>query len=624
MEQCDRPAEGQSRILIVEDEVILSKDLERRLKAQGYEVVGKTDLGEEAVRIAEQTKPDLVLMDIKLSDEMDGIDAARLIRQRLDTAIVYLTGYSDRSDLFDRAKATDPYAYLSKPVSSLQLARTIEMALYKHQMERELRENRELLDLLINALPVAVVYVNADGVYEFTNEIHKRWWGGAGEQVRGRTVEEVLGHDQYGETVREHIKQALSDREVSYETTVAFKDGITRNVRVHYVPHAGSDGNIKGFVGLIADVTQARMVEEDLRVHQIELEAQNEDLRRAQAEMESLKDKYLDLYDFAPNGYVTIGEDGLVREANLTVCRLLGVERDSIISRRFSRYICEDNQDAYYFFWQKLHETRAKETCEVRLRSKDNGEFYSRLEGVCAYDAEGQVMGCRVSISDISDLKLARDARQEANEGLAKALREKDVLLREIHHRVKNNLAVMNSLLSLQAGFATDRVHRKMFTDAQTRIRSMALAHDLLYRSERLADIRSDEYIGNLLDYLIASISNVGKVVEIKKELEDLSFSLDTTIPVGFLITELVSNSLKHAFPDRNEGEIRVSLRSVGEQEFELMVKDDGVGIPEHVDLEDPQSLGLELVNTFVEQLKGQIEIVRHAGTEVRTRFKNR
>jgi len=152
----------------------------------------------------------------------------------------------------------------------------------------------------------------------------------------------------------------------------------------------------------------------------------------------------------------------------------------------------------------------------------------------------------------------------------------------------------------------------------------MALAHELLYRSERLADIRSDEYIGNLLDYLIASISNVGKVVEIKKELEDLSFSLDTTIPVGFLITELVSNSLKHAFPDRNEGEIRVSLRSVGEQEFELTVKDDGVGIPEDVDLEDPKSLGLELVNTFVEQLKGQIEIVRHAGTEVRIRFKNR
>ncbi len=624
MEQCDRPVEAQSRILVVEDEIILSKDLERRLKAQGYEVVGKTDSGEEAVRIAEETKPDLVLMDIKLSDEMDGIDAARRIRDQLDTAIVYLTGYSERSDLFDRAKATEPYAFVSKPISSLDLARTIAMALYKHQMERELRDVCDLLDLVINALPVAVVYVNADGVFEFNNEIHKRWWGGAGEDVRGRTIEEVIGQNQYGETVREHIKQALSGREVSYENTVTFKDGVTRNVRVHYVPHTGSEGNIKGFVGLITDITQARMVEEDLRTHQIELETQNEDLRRAQSETESLKDKYLDLYDFAPNGYVTIGEDGLVREANLTACRLLGVERDSIINQRFSDYICEDSQDAYYFFWQTLHETLSKETCEIRLRSKDGGEFYSRLEGVPQYDAEGQVTGCRVSISDISDLKLAREARQEANEGLAKALREKDVLLREIHHRVKNNLAVMNSLLSLQAGFATDRVHRKMFTDAQTRIRSMALAHDLLYRSERLADIRSDEYIGNLLDYLIASISNVGKVVEIKKELEDLSFSLDTTIPVGFLITELVSNSLKHAFPDRNEGEITVSLRSTGEEEFELMVKDDGVGIPEDVDLKDPQSLGLELVNTFVEQLKGQMEVVRDAGTEARIRFKKR
>ncbi len=193
--------EGQSRILIVEDEILLSKEMERHLKALGYRVVGRTGSGEEAVEIAKETKPDLVLMDIKLNDAMDGIEAARLIQRQVDTATVYLTGYSDRSDLFDRAKVTEPYAYLSKPISPLELVRTVETALYKHGMKRELRESRDLPDLVINALPVGVVYVNTDEVLQFVNKTYEGWCGLPDESVKGRSIEEVLGVDYRG-TIR--------------------------------------------------------------------------------------------------------------------------------------------------------------------------------------------------------------------------------------------------------------------------------------------------------------------------------------------------------------------------------------------------------------------------------------
>jgi two-component system, response regulator PdtaR len=125
-----------SRILIVEDERLLSKDLARSLDNLGYEIAGMFTTGEEALQAAGTTKPDLILMDIKLAGELDGIETARLIREHHDTAIVYLTGYSEKTDLFERAKATEPYGYLGKPLSHMDLHRTVEMALYKHEMER--------------------------------------------------------------------------------------------------------------------------------------------------------------------------------------------------------------------------------------------------------------------------------------------------------------------------------------------------------------------------------------------------------------------------------------------------------------------------------------------------------
>jgi two-component sensor histidine kinase len=214
--------------------------------------------------------------------------------------------------------------------------------------------------------------------------------------------------------------------------------------------------------------------------------------------------------------------------------------------------------------------------------------------------------------------------RKEAEQQLKISLSEKGILLREIHHRVKNNLAVIVSLLRIQSRYIPDEASREMFEDSQNRIRSMALAHELLYLSEKLVDITVREYLGRLLDHLFVSSKVIGMPISITQEIEEVSFGLDTGIPVGFIVTELISNCLKHAFPDGGEGNIRISLRSIDEKEFELVVRDNGLGIPEDVDLKNPKSLGLVLVGMFVEQLKGKVEIVRQEGTEVRIRFKGK
>lgn len=230
--------------------------------------------------------------------------------------------------------------------------------------------------------------------------------------------------------------------------------------------------------------------------------------------------------------------------------------------------------------------------------------------------AENKIVGVRGVGLDITDRKKAEDQ-------IRGSLSEKEVLLREIHHRVKNNLAVIISLLAMRSHYAADEATQVAFQECQDRIYSMALAHETLYRSENLAELSASQYVETLLDHLDSSIGNVGKAIAFKKDVKNVSFDLDTAIPLGFILTELVSNGFKHAFPDRWEGEIRISLEPIGDKEFELIVADNGVGMPEHVDLGNPQSLGLELVRLFIDQLRGEVDIARENGTEVRIRFKD-
>jgi two-component system, cell cycle sensor histidine kinase and response regulator CckA len=160
-----------------------------------------------------------------------------------------------------------------------------------------------------------------------------------------------------------------------------------------------------------------RLVHE-LRVHQIELEMQNDNLREAQVNLEELKDRYLDLYDFAPAGYFTLNEQGLILEANLTAVRLLGVDRRKLIERPFSRFVCEEFIDAYYSHLRKVFETGSKQTCEIGVTRDDGTHFHAQLESVAAQDESGGFSRCRTILSDITDRKNAEDALRKSQSEL--------------------------------------------------------------------------------------------------------------------------------------------------------------------------------------------------------------
>lgn len=212
--------------------------------------------------------------------------------------------------------------------------------------------------------------------------------------------------------------------------------------------------------------------------------------------------------------------------------------------------------------------------------------------------------------------------RKLAEKKLLSSLREKEVLLKEIHHRVKNNLQIISSLLNLQQELVKDAQAHQMFQESQNRVRSMALIHETLYRSEDLAKIDVSEYIHNLAQNLFRSFKVSQESVKLNIHVENVFLDINTAIPCGLIINELVSNSLKHAFPvpdtekiDRSN-EININLEKVNSRQLELIVEDNGISLPSDIDLKKTNTLGLQLVNTLAEQLKGSVNLDLARGTK--------
>jgi two-component sensor histidine kinase len=210
--------------------------------------------------------------------------------------------------------------------------------------------------------------------------------------------------------------------------------------------------------------------------------------------------------------------------------------------------------------------------------------------------------------------------RIEAEQQAQASLREKDVLLKEVHHRVKNNLQLISSLLYLQSREAQDGSTNRMLQESQNRVHSMALVHERLYQSDSVASVDFSEYVRKLVTSLFRSYGTSTDRVALDLELDDLTLSVDTAIPYGLVINELVSNALRHAFPDGRKGELRLTLRSSGSG-CTITIRDDGIGLPADLDVRHAQSLGLQLVNTLVEQLDGTLEILSGEGTAFRMSF---
>lgn len=327
---------------------------------------------------------------------------------------------------------------------------------------------------------------------------------------------------------------------------------------------------------------------------------------------------YRSIFENAPDAVILVEKTGLIATVNTQAEKMFGYDRDELVGRSIeilipSRFAAvHAGHRSSYLSEPRLRPMGAG--LELFAKRKDDSEFPVDLMLSPLNTDDGHLLALAV-VRDITD-------RKQAEQRVIDSLREKEVLLREIHHRVKNNLAVISSLFYLQSKYTQDGQTLRTLQESQDRLRSMALVHETLYQSDSFAALDFAEYSRALSDNLMRTYSGIASDVRLRTEVEEVAISIDLAVPCGLILNELVSNALKHAFPNGQAGLITVKLKNESGS-CVLQVIDDGVGIPIEPKPDATRSLGLRLIESLTRQLDGKFEIKRQdVGTEARLSFR--
>jgi len=322
------------------------------------------------------------------------------------------------------------------------------------------------------------------------------------------------------------------------------------------------------------------------------------------------------ILDLADDAIVSVDKDQRIILFNQGAEKIFGYALDEVEGKPLDMLLPQRLAQAHrrelnQFAGTPESARRMGERREILGRRKDGSEFPAEAS-ISKVVVDGRPMFTAI-LRDVTQRSLAEDR-------VRASLREKEALLKEIHHRVKNNLQVVSSLLGLQSRGAADPYLRRAFLESQNRIHSMALLHESLYQSGDLSQIDFPVYVRELTDHLCRSYG-VGDRIRLETSLDPMRLTIDTAMPCGLIINELVSNSLKYAFPDERRGRVVIELREREGGMAELTIADDGIGLPPDIDVEKTRSLGLRLVRSLAQQLGSPAEFSSQSGTSVRILF---
>jgi len=332
--------------------------------------------------------------------------------------------------------------------------------------------------------------------------------------------------------------------------------------------------------------------------------------------LQASENKYRTIIDLMDNGYFEVDLSGNLHFCNDAFCRMMGYNHQELQNINYREYMDDDNARAVYQVFHATFRTgKPGSLYTTQLRRKDGSRCDIETFVTLVTNSDGSATGFRGMTRDVTD-------RKQAEDEIKWSLREKEALLREIHHRVNNNMQVISSMLNLQSRHVADARAFELFQDSQVRVRTMALVHEKLYQSKNLSRIDFGEYVRHLISRLYSTYHVNSSTVRPIVDVENVVFEIETAIPCGLIVSELVSNALKYAFPGESGGDLRVTINAEAETErFVLNVSDTGVGLPAAFDLDRTDTLGLQLVRDLTEQLHGSIRRDEGPGTSFTIAF---
>ncbi|MCJ7754081.1 MAG: PAS domain S-box protein, partial [Thermoanaerobaculales bacterium] len=341
-----------------------------------------------------------------------------------------------------------------------------------------------------------------------------------------------------------------------------------------------------------------------------ELQVRTRLLEETVAALGRSEEHFRSTYELAGVGIAQLALDGKLSNVNQRICEITGYSAEEIKGLSFQEITYPEDLDTDREYARQLLVGEIERySTEKRYIRKDASVIWVNLTGSLVRDGDGNPQHFIAVVEDIT-------ARRDAETALKRSLDEKEVLLREIHHRVKNNMQVISSLLSLQAANIDDARLRKLFMESQGRVRAMALIHEILDDSGDLSSIDVKKYVSRLVASLTRMFGTDAGRTRVTVESQDVTLGIDAMVACGLALSELITNSLKYAFPDGRHGEISIRVFSVPEGGIKLVVRDNGIGLPADLDIRATKTMGMGLVVSLIEkQLRGQLEIESSQGT---------
>ena len=449
-------------------------------------------------------------------------------------------------------------------------------------------ETQEVFYRLFEFVPDAIVVVDQQGVIRRANAKTEQMFGHHREELIGQPVE-VLIPQRFARRHVEYRERYLDEPRTrpmgaSQELFARRKDGSEFPVDIMLSPLDTSEGKV--VLAVVRDITERKKIE---------------------AQAKESQEMFFRLFEFAPDAIVVVDQQGIIRRANAKTEQMFGYRREELVGQPVEVLIPDRFTERHVGYRSKyLHEPRTRPMgagLELFGRRKDGSEFPVDIM-LSPVEAERG----RLVLGVVRDITERKQAEAQARE-------RREMLLKEVHHRVKNNLQVISSLLYLQSTYVADRGTLEILTESQNRVKSIALIHEKLYRSEDLEKLDFGEYVRDLLADLIRTYRVQQDSIAVHTRIEGARLGIDTAIPCGLIINELVSNAFKHAFPPGGTGEVWIDLHPAQDRRYVLSVRDSGAGLPKDFDWRRSKSLGLKLVTDLTKQLEGEVQVCSDAGT---------
>lgn len=449
--------------------------------------------------------------------------------------------------------------------------------------EDELQEAKDQLQVVLDAMPGTISWIDSDLRYLGVNKQLANLFEKPTEAFVGKKIGSFKHNDEFGSHMERFF--ASSDQESSLE--VKMQAG---NLLNNYFVVTRKYNHNRAAVAVGVNINDLKKTENAL----LKSAATNRAIINAIPDL---------IFRFNRDGIFL--DYKAAKDYNLAVPpeEFLGKRVDEILPQQVSQPILQCIESAL--------ETQEIQIFEYQLPEENNQDYTTRdWEARLFVSHENEVMAI---VRDITERK-----RSEAM--IRASLQEKEVLLKEIHHRVKNNLQVISSLFSLQSNYLDDAKTLRVLEDSQSRVKAMALIHEKIYNSQDLSKVNFAKYIQDLATYLFHAYEPNPRV-ELEIDIEPISLNLDTATPCGLLISEVVSNALKYAFPNERAGRIWITLNYLANEKMVLEIGDNGIGLSPDINLENSESLGLQLVRDLSQQIKGKLEIDCQRGTCFKIEF---